>query len=786
MKHLLSSIPFLLLCTTWASAQKHTISGYVRDAASGEPLISANVFDSRSGAGTVTNTYGFYSLTLPADSVSLSFSYIGYENTRRAFLLNKDISLDVGLSGAVQLEEVVVSATRNSARIEERTQMSQIDVPIAQIKKAPALLGEVDVLKALQLLPGVQSGGEGQTGLYVRGGSPDQNLVLLDGVPVYNVSHLLGIFSVFNADAIKNVTLTKGGFPARYGGRLSSVLEINMKEGNLQEFHGEGAIGLISSKLTLEGPIVRDKTSFLISGRRTYADLIFRPIINASQEPGTDLDVALYFYDLNAKLQHKINDKHRLFLSGYFGSDVFANEFREEDGRFKGGIDWGNVISALRWNWQLNNKLFANTTLTYSRYKIDILAEFEDRYEGETETYSAKYFSGIEDLAARIDFDYIPSPGHYIRFGASATNHRYEPGALALNAEFAEEQFDTLVGSQNAFSNEFALYLEDDMQFGALKANLGVHASAFDVNGKFYSSVQPRLGLRYLLDGNWSLKGSFATMTQFINLLTSESFSLPTDLWVPSTARIKPQQSWQAALGAARTFGEDYEVSLEGYYKQMHNVISYKEGASFLFGLENDWQDKVTQGEGESYGLELFIQKKTGRLSGWLGYTLSWNWREFDEINSGRRFPFRYDRRHDVSLVLNYDLSEKVAFSAAWIYGTGNAVTLNTFRYPHDVYNSEPFVGNAEIESGGRKNAFRMTDYHRLDLSVQFHKKKPKWERTWVVGVYNAYYHRNPYYMTLDRELLFDEKTGKFYEKRRFREVSILPIIPSVSYQFKF
>ncbi|MCO6478927.1 MAG: TonB-dependent receptor, partial [Phaeodactylibacter sp.] len=550
MKHLLSSFSLLLLCTTWASAQKYTISGYVRDAASGEPLISANVFDSRSGAGTVTNTYGFYSLTLPADSVSLSFSYIGYENTRRAFLLNKDISLDVGLSGAVQLEEVVVSATRNSARIEERTQMSQIDVPIAQIKKAPALLGEVDVLKALQLLPGVQSGGEGQTGLYVRGGSPDQNLVLLDGVPVYNVSHLLGIFSVFNADAIKNVTLTKGGFPARYGGRLSSVLEINMKEGNLQEFHGEGAIGLISSKLTLEGPIVRDKTSFLISGRRTYADLIFRPIINASQEPGTDLDVALYFYDLNAKLQHKINDKHRLFLSGYFGSDVFANEFREEDGRFKGGIDWGNVISALRWNWQLNNKLFANTTLTYSRYKIDILAEFEDRYEGETETYSAKYFSGIEDLAARIDFDYIPSPGHYIRFGASATNHRYEPGALALNAEFAEEQFDTLVGSQNAFSNEFALYLEDDMQFGALKANLGVHASAFDVNGKFYSSVQPRLGLRYLLDGNWSLKGSFATMTQFINLLTSESFSLPTDLWVPSTARIKPQQSWQAALGA--------------------------------------------------------------------------------------------------------------------------------------------------------------------------------------------------------------------------------------------
>jgi len=790
MKHLLFLFFALLICAVPALAQKYTISGYVRDAGSGEPLISANIYDSRSGSGAVTNTYGFYSLTLPADSVFLSFSYIGYDASYQNLLLDKNISLNIELAGAVQLEEVVVSASRNGARIEERTQMSQIDVPVAQIKKIPALLGEADVLKALQLLPGVQSGGEGQTGLYVRGGSPDQNLVLLDGVPVYNVSHLLGIFSVFNADAIKNVTLTKGGFPARYGGRLSSVLEINMKEGNLQEFHGEGAIGLISSKLALEGPIVKDKTSFLISGRRTYADLIFAPIINANEEPGTDLNVDLYFYDLNAKIQHKVNDKHRLFLSGYFGSDVFANEFKEEGARFKGGIDWGNIISALRWNWQLNNKLFANTTLTYSRYKIDILAEFEDRFEGEKETYSANYFSGIEDLAARIDFDFIPSPGHYIRFGASATNHRYEPGALALNAEFEEEQFDTLVGSQNAHSNEFALYLEDDMQFGALKANLGVHASGFAVDGKFYASIQPRLGLRYLLDSKWSAKGSFATMTQYINLLTSESFSLPTDLWVPSTARIKPQQSWQAALGAARTFGEDYEVSLEGYYKQMHNVISYKEGASFLFGLENDWQEKVTQGDGESYGLELFIQKKRGRLSGWLGYTLSWNYRQFDEINSGRRFPFRYDRRHDASLVLNYEMDENVTFSAAWVYGTGNAVTLNTFRYPHDVYGGggfpNPFVGNAEIESGGRKNAFRMSDYHRLDLSFQFNKKKPKWERTWVLGVYNAYYHRNPYYMTLDKEFIFDEETGKYYEKRRFREVSILPIIPSVSYQFKF
>ena len=767
-------------------AQKYTISGYIRDAASGEPLISANLYDQHSGAGAVTNTYGFYSLTLPADSVKLSFSYIGYDTERHSFLLHEDTTLNITLSGAVLLEQVEVVDTKGGGRIEERTQMSQIDIPVEQIKRVPALLGEVDVLKALQLLPGVQSGGEGQNGLYVRGGSPDQNLVLLDGVPVYNVSHLLGIFSVFNADAIKNVTLTKGGYPARYGGRLSSVLEINMKEGNLQEFHGEGAIGLISSKLALEGPIVKDKTSFLVSGRRTYADLIFGPIIRASQAPGSDLKVRLFFYDVNAKLQHKINENHRLYLSGYLGSDVFGNKYSEDGFSFDGGIDWGNAISALRWNWQLNNKLFANTTLTYSRYRIDILAAFEDSYEGMKEAYSAKYFSGIKDLAARVDFDYIPNPRHYVRFGASAINHTYEPGALALKAEFDEEKFDTLVGSQNAFSNELALYLEDDMQFGALKANLGVHLSGFSVDGEFYTSVQPRLGLRYLLSNKLALKGSFATMAQYINLLTSESFSLPTDLWVPSTARIKPQQSWQAALGAARTFGDAYEISLEGYYKQMHNVLSYKEGASFLFGLENDWQDKVTQGDGESYGLEVFIQKKKGRLSGWLGYTLSWNWREFEEINGGKRFPFRYDRRHDISLVLNYDVDERVSFSAAWVYGTGNAVSLPTYRYPYEVYSYPPYLDYSEVETGGEKNAFRMTDYHRLDISMEIKKKRPRWERKWALGLYNAYYHRNPYYITLNKDYEYDPNTGNEVVKRTFREVSILPLIPSVSYQFKF
>lgn len=779
---LLLSLPF------FGRAQSFTISGYIEDQASGEKLIAANVYDSFSGAGAVTNTYGFFSLTLPADSVALSFSYIGYQSQEERFVLSENRTLNVSLSPYVELATVEVTAER-SERIEERTQMSRMEVPVEQIKRIPALLGEVDVLKALQLLPGVQSGGEGQNGLYVRGGSPDQNLVLLDGVPVYNVSHLLGIFSVFNADAIKNVTLTKGGFPARYGGRLSSVLEINMKEGNLQEWHGEGSVGLISSKLTLQGPIQKGKTSFLISGRRTYADLIFKPIIKASTPPDETIDVGLYFYDLNAKIQHKINDKHRIFLSAYTGSDVFSNRYADEFGAFSGGIDWGNLISAARWNWQISPKLFANTTLTYSKYEIDINAGSENfNVDGPDEKFSALYISGIEDVGGKIDFDFIPNPNHYVRFGGGWTNHTYRPGALNFNLTDGEDfNLDTLIGSQNSYSNELFLYAEDDFTLGPLKINAGIHASAFAVEDEFYTSVQPRLGLRYLLDNDLAIKAGFSTMTQYINLLTSEALSLPTDLWVPSTARIKPQQSWQVALGVAKTINEAYELSVEGYYKEMQNVISFREGASFLFGLENDWQSKVTQGDGEAYGLEFFFQKKRGRTTGWIGYTLSWNYRQFDEINSGRRYPFRYDRRHDISVVVNHDFSEKIGLSAAWVYGTGNAITLNTITYPTDVYGGfggSPYFN--EIETGGEKNAFRMTDFHRLDLSVEFRKQKPKWERKWVIGVYNAYYHRNPYYVIADTEFVRDSQGNIVNEKRVFKEISILPIIPSVSYQFKF
>ncbi len=766
----------LLLVSGWTAAQS-TISGYFKDATTGEPLLAANVIDLESAQGAISNTYGFYSLTLEGNEARLRFSYIGYQTLDTTLQIVADTKLDVNLEPSVSLQVVEVTSDRGE-RIEQQTQMSRTEVPISQIKRIPALLGEVDVLKTLQLLPGVQSGGEGTSGLYVRGGSPDQNLVLLDGVPIYNVSHLLGIFSVFNADALRNVTLTKGGFPARYGGRLSSVLEINMKEGNLRKWEGEGSIGLISSKLTVSGPIKKDKTSILLSGRRTYADLIAKPLIKAAAAEGTEQKIKLYFYDLNGKLQHKINDNHRLFLSFYSGADVFSTSFTDSFGEAGGGTDWGNIISAARWNWEISPKLFLNTTATYSRYNIDISTFATE----ENDQFDALYTSGIYDLGGKVDFDFIPNPRHYIRFGGGYTNHLYRPGALTVQSEIDGEDTELLnVGATASSSNELYTYFEDDVSFGALKMNAGLHFSGFAVEDRFYTSVQPRLGLRYLLRNDLSLKASFSSMQQYVNLLTSESLSLPTDLWVPSTARVRPQESYQVAIGAAKTYDEDFEVSIEAYYKQMKNVISYREGASFLDGLDTDWQEKITQGEGEAYGLEVFVQKKRGRFTGWLGYTLSWNWRQFDEINSGRRYPFRYDRRHDLSLVGNYDLSDRVWLSGAFVYGTGNAVSLPNYRYR--TGNRGSGFG-PEIEATVDKNSFRMTNYHRLDFSISFRKQKRWGERTWVIGAYNTYWHRNPYFLTA--EDVYSCDNGSCGTTRRVREYSILPIIPSVAYQFKF
>jgi hypothetical protein len=777
MLKLLLAIFFILPIS--AFSQNYTISGYVEDAESGEKLISAYIYDLKSGKGAVTNTYGFYSLTLPKDSVSLNISYIGYSPESKKIYLNKNIVLNFKLNSSILLKEVEISG-KKVEKIEERTQMSRVDVPIEQIKSMPALFGEVDVLKALQLLPGVQAGTEGTSGLYVRGGSPDQNLVLLDNVPVYHVSHLMGIFSVFNADALKNVSLTKGGFPARYGGRLSSVIDINMKDGNMKEFHGSGSISNLSSKLMLEGPIIKDKASFIISGRRSYADLFIKPFLGLGLSDGEKIGLNLYFYDLNAKVNYKLNDKNRLYLSLYSGRDIFGTKYSDNSGSFYGGIVWGNIIGALRWNYQISPKLFLNTTATLSDFKSGVESEFSYTESNSTQTYSAKYDSGIKDYGLKLDFDYIPVPSHYIKFGLNYINHTYNPGAIGLKAKLDDFKLDTLIGYNTSNSDEFNCYAEDDFAIGNFKANLGIHLSGFKIGDEFYNSLQPRIGLRYLFNGGYSVKASYSTMKQYVNLLTSEALTTPFDLWVPSTEKIKPQYSWQSAIGIAKTFRKDFEMSIEAYYKKMDNVISYNPGESFFSGAfgETDWESKVTQGKGETYGLEFLLQKNTGKFTGWIAYTLSWNWRKFDNINGGQKFPFKYDRRHDFAIVGTYRITDNITFSANWIYSTGNAITLSTFKYPYINSVDKEFLYFGEIENIGEKNGFRMSDSHRLDLSVEFHKKKKRYERSWVFGVYNAYFHKNPFFIYPDRDPITD--------KTIFKEVSLLPILPSITYQFKF
>jgi len=809
MKKIILSLSILLLCTGIAHSQKFTLSGYVHDAATGEKLIGANVFSKSDLNGTITNAYGFYSFSLPAGEYELYFSYVGYETKILKVNLIKDLQEVIELQPAIKLEEVVVTSEAWNKSVES-TQMSSITINVQDIKSMPALLGEVDVIKFIQLLPGVQSGTEGAGGLYVRGGGPDQNLILLDGTPVYNASHLFGFFSVFNVDAINNIELIKGGFPARYGGRLSSVLDISLKEGNMKEFKGTGSLGLISSKLTLEGPIVKDKTSFIVSARRTYLDFLIQPFLRSLGGQDASSSQGYFFYDLNAKINHKFSNKDRLYLSVYSGSDKFyrkqdpytylydGNYFSEES---KADLGWGNVTSALRWNHQYNSKLFSNYTLTYSRYNFKVQNYMEEIAETDSGTFnqinSLKFLSGIEDFTAKVDFDYIPDPNHYIRFGLGNTYHTFKPGATALKVNDAElEDVDTIIGEDFIPANEISAYIEDDYKISAnLKANIGLHYSGFIVNSKYYNSLQPRLAFRYLLSESLSLKTSYSFMQQYIHLLTNNNIGLPTDLWVPATDKILPQKSHQLAIGVSKSFNESYKLSVEGYYKTMQNLIEFKDGASFL-GADTKWEDKVEAGKGWSYGAEVLFEKKLGKLTGWVGYTFSRTERQFPNINEGEIFPYKYDRRHDVSVVVSFPLNESWDFSASWVYGTGTAHTLPTERYfgnSNSYYGGSMFFGggysdfyfnpgqsgdfSGELEHIDSRNSIRAADYHRLDISFQKTRERKWGEATWALGVYNTYNRKNPFYYYIGRD-----SRGN----RALQRVSLFPFIPSATYSFKF
>ncbi len=649
-------IVFLLFISV-SSYSQYVIHGTVTDELTGEVLISATVFDSITMKGTVSNDYGFYSLKPGGDEVVLICSYVGYSPSYLLLTLKSDTSVNIFLSPSLALDEVTISGQSSDLDIFS-SQMSSHNINRINLKTLPTLLGETDLVKAMQYLPGVSSGTEGTSGIYVRGGSSDQNLILLDGVPVYNVNHLFGFYSVFNGDAVNSATLLKGGFPARYSGRLSSVIDIGLKEGNMKEFHGSASLGIISSKLLLEGPIVKDKTSFLISGRRTYYDILSYPIQYAvNKRNKSDTYFGYYFYDLNAKINHKFSDKSRLFFSSYLGKDEFyINETDKQinpddqktyDLDNKMGFYWGNITSALRWNYIWGTQLFSNLTLSYSNYRFTNFESSEHFFSYENRqpvletdqtyglrTYDYEYYSGIRDLSMRLNFSYIPSPNHYLRFGIRGTSYAFKPGVQDAWYEWENIGIShESVGADSVDAFEFVAYIEDDFSIGdRFKSNIGVNTSAFVVDGKTYYSIEPRVSARFKITDRLVYKASYAKMSQNIHLLTNSMMGLPTDIWVPTTKNIIPEESWQVATGLKYKHGSEWEFSFELFYKDLQNLVEYAEGADLLLNGDN-WESKVVSGDGLVYGAEFFVEKTAGRWTGSMGYTWSKNTRTFENIS---------------------------------------------------------------------------------------------------------------------------------------------------------
>jgi hypothetical protein len=757
-------------------AQRYTISGHVLEGSSKETIPGVNIYLKGTSLGTTSNNYGFYSISPLSDTIAITFSFIGFEPVVHSFFLEKDTVIDVLLQ-PIKLQTFVVQGEGNRP-ISTENRMSVVSVPIRQIKEIPALLGEKDVFKVLQLMPGVQSGSEGSSGLYVRGGGPDQNLIILDDALVYNAFHLFGFFSLFNGDALKSVELTKGGFPARFGGRLSSVVEMNMKDGNRSQYKGEAGIGLISSRLMLEGPIVKDKASFIVSGRRTYLDILAQPFIP------DDISAGYYFYDLNAKVNYEIGPRDRVYLSGYFGRDKFFAGEKYMNDEFRIGLFWQNATATARWNHIFNPKLFTNTSLIYSTYLLKIYLEEKEEKQL---LFDLSYTSDIEDISLKSDWEYRPTPAHVFRAGYHVTYHTFRPSAVVLKDMYIN-QFSYKVNSLYSF--ETGLYVEDEMRLGdKFKANAGFRLSHFNSKDKHYFNPEPRLMASYMLRDDLSVKASFASMSQYVHLISSTGVSLPTDLWVPSTENIAPQKSQQVAAGFAKDLMQwGLNISLEGYYKYAKNVLGYKDGASFMLisepdpNNEFDWENSVTQGQGWSYGVEFLIQRKYGDFSGWIGYTLSWTQLQFDEVNNGEKFFAKYDRRNDVSVVGIYRINDKITLSGTWVYGTGNAITLPLAKYPVVIHSEYMPNWMYEVSSYGGKNEQRMEAYHRMDIGVQFHKVLPKFERTWEVSLYNLYNRKNPYFYYIDQD--YDPATGEW--SNLLKKISIFPIIPSVSLNIKF
>ncbi|MBF9252763.1 TonB-dependent receptor [Pontibacter sp. 172403-2] len=774
MRFPLFLLPLLLvlLCVIPGFAQTYAVNGIISSTDNGEPLAGATVSVPALQAGSLTNEKGAYTLQLPAGTHTLQVSYLGYQPISRSIRVsNSGTTINLALQPvSSQLQEVEVETNTLRQKLND-TRMSVEKLSSREAKLLPALFGEIDLIKTLQLKPGVQSGGEGSSGLYVRGGGPDQNLVLLDGAVIYNPSHLFGFFSVFNPDAVKSVELYKGGFPAQFGGRLSSVLDVDMNEGNNESIHTSGGLGLISSRLTVEGPVIKDKATFTISGRRTYVDVFTRQI-NKWSEGKEDYNPIpdYYFYDLNGKFTYKLGANDQLYLSGYYGRDFF----NFDNNGFKFGFNWGNTMAALRWRHKYNPRLYANTTLSATSYQYTIKNEFD--------VFSLDLTSAIRDYSLKTDYDLFVDGGHSIRFGAMATYHGFTVGKLnTYNGDSL-----TIGAGSNYKAAEFGVYAADDYQVNArLSLNYGLRLSGFGNSGKVYMGLEPRASAKYNLSETVSLKGSFASMMQYIHLVSNSGASLPTDIWYPSTRYVKPQRSQQVALGVSKLFGNGrFLLTNEVYYKWMHRQIDFRNGANLF--LNDSLESEFLFGKGRSYGNEVYLEKTKGKTTGWIGYTLSWTERKFDmednteDINGGNWFPARYDRRHDLNVVVLHKLSKRLSLTGVFVFSTGDAYSMPVARFAfQDVEGEDAAVVPIYL----RRNGFRQVSYHRLDLGAVLKLRPKHGEADLTFSVYNAYNRRNPYFVYIEQRK--DEGDGRILGFQA-KQVSLFPVVPSVTYNFKF
>lgn len=791
---------FLLICIV-SITKSQTISGYITDSDSGEKLIGANIYCATQNIGVATNKFGFYSLKLKNSKPTiLRISYIGYEIKEIKLASFNDTLINIELSSNNAIEEVLVIA---NTPIESRTEMSVAEIPIKQLKTLPMLAGETDIIKAMQLMPGIKSGSEGQSAMLIRGGSHDQNLMLLDDVPLYYINHLGGFVSVFNTDAINSIKLYKGAFPARYGSRLSSIMDIRMKDGNLKKRQTTLTIGIISCKFQTEGPIKKDTSSYMVSARRFMYDLISRPVTWLTNNKHA---LGYTFYDLNAKFNYKFSDKDRIFFSFYNGNDKIISQKRESDkyekNVMKNNSKWGNLLLATRWNHMFNNHFFGNVTANHTKYRYNSTFSFlsEDKNDpNELFETSSDFYSQINDYCLKSDFEYHFA-NYTLRFGSNSIYHVFKPNITHIN-QTGYSNVDSSYNNIYYNAVENSLYIENDFSINEyLSFNIGLRGINYNIDGKNYRNYAPRALMNIKIPKLFSIKASYSKMYQYVHLLTYSGGGMPADLWMPTTSNVAPESSVQYTLGIAKSiFNQNFELSAEGYYKEMSDLIAYKEGIGYSGSSTDNWDQLIeTNGIGTSKGIELLLQKKQGKFNGWLAYTLSKSTRQFANINQGKAYLFTYDATHDFSVTGNYYFKDNLYASFTWLYTTGRAITManekyNTLRvvnytenYPYNP-TDEPRADEITISTYNELNNIRMEPYHRLDLGLTYKKHKRKSERIWQFSIYNAYNRLNAMYYYTESKAILDnegEETGE-YENQTYKR-SMFPFIPSVSYTIKF